>query len=151
MGRAAAPFFASRARGLFRSNHCPAIHLRIPPLRRAFQSDEFSPVKAGLLSLCQWLTRHALGSGLAALFYLALHLFAASPELHHLLHDDSHLPDHQCAISLLSKGQVDVESAGFNLSIPETLFVLAPRPSSVPVFQVEVQLPPGRAPPIFPS
>jgi hypothetical protein len=49
----------------------------------------------------------------------SIQLFAASPELHDLLHTDSHQADHQCAIKLLSDGQVNLEPAQVHLYIPE--------------------------------
>lgn len=100
-----------------------------------------------MLKFSQRLTHRALGGGLAAFLYLVLQLFAASPELHHLFHKDSNQPNHQCAIKLLSDGQVDIEPGDFGPRIPDQplmaesfLAVFAPT-------QVDYQLPPGRAPP----
>lgn len=39
--------------------------------------------------------------------FLALQLFAGSGQLHHSLHADANSPGHQCAITLLTGGQVN--------------------------------------------
>ena len=104
--------------------------------------------QAGLLNICSKLGRNQFAAGLAVLLLLALQALAASPHLHHLLHEDSHQPDHQCAVKLLSDGMVDLE--------PGLVFLVQPRAESAPASVRETiilsapdhQFPPGRAPPV---
>ena len=93
--------------------------------------------------------RKALGSGLAVLLFLSLQLLAVSPHLHHEVHPDSHQPDHQCAVKLLSDGQVDVAADFVVVAVPTSDFT-APLPAeSVFLPAADHQFPPGRAPPFL--
>ena len=103
--------------------------------------------QVGLLRLCQRTARHALGGGLAVLLFLMLQALSVSPHLHHLLHEDSHQPDHQCSIKLLSDGQMDVESSGgFQTPQPDSFVAQSSGVTLAP--QVEFSNPPGRGPPL---
>jgi len=80
--------------------------------------------------------------------YVALQSAATSEALHHCIHEDSHAPDHQCAVKLLADGMVDLE--------PGLVFLVQPRVDYAPVTVCETillsapdhQFPPGRAPPV---
>ena len=104
-----------------------------------------------MLKFCQRLKIRAFGGSLAALLYVVLQLFASSPELHHLLHADANQPNHQCAIKLLSDGQVDVVSHDAEIRVPDLPLVAAISGPFVALVRVDIQLPLGRAPPFFPS
>jgi hypothetical protein len=50
-------------------------------------------------------------AGLLGLLLLLLSTLAASPDLHQRLHADSNSPDHNCAITLFAKGQINAAPA----------------------------------------
>lgn len=90
----------------------------------------------------------ALWSLLFLALFLTLQLFASSGSLHRLLHSDANSPDHHCAITLLTQGQVNVPVV-MNLWLAFALALIF----SLPLLQATVQssldlrLAPGRAPP----
>jgi hypothetical protein len=79
--------------------------------------------------------------------FLFLQAMAVSPALHALVHPDAADPDHECAVTLFSHGQVDVSSAVvpvfhaparliFSQDLPRIIFVSA-----------DIRLLPSRGPP----
>lgn len=81
------------------------------------------------------------------LLFLALQLLAVCPHLHHELHPNSQQPDHQCAVKLLSEGQVDVASGFVAVMVPAPSFAAPLAAPTVILSGADHQLPPGRAPP----
>jgi hypothetical protein len=67
-----------------------------------------------------------LGRSFAIILLLALQALAASPDLHHLLHEDSQQASHQCPIKLMTDGQVDVEPGG-GFQLPRCQFLMSSR------------------------
>ncbi|HXG47823.1 MAG TPA: hypothetical protein VNO52_09375 [Methylomirabilota bacterium] len=94
---------------------------------------------------------HRLGAGLMLSLWLVTLAFATVPELHHVLHCDSHQPSHECCLSLIGKGEcltgpvaavlAPADSAANRLPPSVDLF---PRPAA------DLRLAPGRAPPAEP-
>ncbi len=83
--------------------------------------------------------------------FLSLQALAAFPALHALVHPDACDPDHECAVTLFSHGQVDASPAAapvfcaperliFSQSLPRIIFVSA-----------DIRLLPGRGPPASPA
>jgi hypothetical protein len=81
----------------------------------------------------------------------ALALLASCPSLHQLIHKDADDPDHECAVTLFSHGQVDASPAAapvfcaperliFSQSLPRIIFV-----------STDIRLLPGRGPPASPA
>jgi hypothetical protein len=90
-------------------------------------------------------------SGLLVLLLLLLNALAASPSLHELIHKDADKADHNCAITLFAHGQVDSASGDVPVTLPTAWIKTAPSIIfSVPSTAIE-NLPPGRAPPVFPA
>jgi hypothetical protein len=94
------------------------------------------------------LARKALVSGLTVLLWLGLQILAVSPHLHHEIHHDSHQPEHQCAVKVLSEGQVDIASGPIVVAVPSPTFAPRLLAESVLLIAADHQLPPGRAPPV---
>lgn len=79
------------------------------------------------------------------LFVLAMAQFRA---LHHMLHADSGAVEHQCAVTLLASGYLDVAVSEVPVAFLPVLAV-APAVTSAQVFvAVDYSLLPGRAPPV---
>ncbi|MCW5553592.1 MAG: hypothetical protein KIS67_15710 [Verrucomicrobiae bacterium] len=89
------------------------------------------PLKAGLL----------LG---LLLFVLAMAQFKA---LHHFLHTDAAAPDHQCAVTLLTSGQVDSASPEVQVAVITSIVVACPQPAPLLLPVADYSLLPGRGPP----
>ena len=86
---------------------------------------------------------------LLALF-LTLQLFASSSELHHKLHSDANSPDHHCALTLLTHGQVDVSVvAGIWLQFAIAFVFSLPLLQAILHSSLDLRLDRGRAPPRF--
>jgi hypothetical protein len=91
--------------------------------------------------------------GLAAFclgVFLGVYAMAAIPALHTLVHDDASDPAHQCAVTLLSQGQVHCASVTVECGQPAPIF--APTaPASTRIFvSTDVRLLPVRGPPAGP-
>ena len=90
----------------------------------------------------------ALAACLVVLFLVGT-AFAASPALHQALHSDAKSPDHQCIISVLAHGQIDISSNDAPVCrIPDSFGYTPTFQLSFCVGSVEF-LPPGRGPPLF--
>lgn len=87
--------------------------------------------KAGLL-LCLFL------------FVLAMAQFKA---LHHLVHADAGQAEHQCAVTLLGHGQVDVAAADVRVAFMPVVAIAVVMPATPVFVAVDYSLLPGRAPP----
>jgi len=100
--------------------------------------------------ICNQSCKPAL-SGLLVALVLLLNALAASPALHELIHKDAGQADHECAITLFAHGQVDSASCDVPVVVPLALIETTPSIIfSVPSTAIE-NLPPGRAPPVFPA
>jgi hypothetical protein len=89
---------------------------------------------AGILMLGLWL-------GLLGL--------ASSERLHHLLHSDSHLANHECLITLISKGHLlGVFIPVAALSAVFVCFGFRPAGEEVLPSIADIRLAPSRAPPV---
>lgn len=91
------------------------------------------------------------GKSVSALLVLALFLvvqaLSASDAFHRLVHSDANQPDHQCAATLLSQGQISLAPGEVSVLRP-TFFLGEVHSPSVPLLvAVEYRLLPGRAPP----
>jgi hypothetical protein len=83
--------------------------------------------------------------------FLSLQAMATFPALHAFIHHDACDPDHQCAVTLFSHGQVNASPASvlvfcalaclfFSQALPGVIFVSA-----------DIRLLPSRAPPACPA
>lgn len=83
--------------------------------------------------------------------FLSLQAMAVLPALHALIHSDASDPDHECAVTMLTHGQVSTsavvppvfqapEQVRFTLAEPKTIFA-----------SVDIQLLPCRGPPASPA
>jgi hypothetical protein len=80
--------------------------------------------------------------------FLLLQVFGASRTLHDSIHPDAASPGHQCAITLLAKGQVSVASGGLTVVLAAVALLFCPLLFD-PLFIASFprRLPPGRGPP----
>ena len=88
--------------------------------------------------------------GLACLLlYVCFQLFAGVPKLHNWIHSDSDSATHQCELTLLTQGQVNITSnEGLIKSFVSLLLPAVPLTGVALVSSARCQLPPGRAPPL---
>jgi hypothetical protein len=79
-----------------------------------------------------------------------LSLFAASsPSLHHFIHSDASQPGHECFVTLLSQGAVDLPLGAVVVAICLLIFGAFLPVSKVLILPAaEYPFPPGRAPPV---
>jgi hypothetical protein len=91
------------------------------------------------------------GKSACSLVALALFVFvqtlAASSAIHHFVHHDADQPNHQCAATLLSQGQVSAASVEVSVSPPVAIVSESALPSVRLTVAVEYRLLPERAPP----
>ncbi|HET7534902.1 MAG TPA: hypothetical protein VFJ90_00510 [Candidatus Didemnitutus sp.] len=64
----------------------------------------------------------AVMAGFMFAVWLLLNAVAASPELHHQLHDDSGHAGHDCLVTQMSSGHLPVEFTATIATVPETIF-----------------------------
>jgi len=85
------------------------------------------------------------------LLWLTTVLVSFSPRLHHLLHDDSQSAQHECFITLLTKGHVLGGPAPLVLGAADRAGIELPptAPLATPA-SADYCLSPSRAPPLFP-
>ncbi len=100
--------------------------------------------------------RNPLGRRLvAALFlvvFLGISLVSASHQLHHAVHHDASVPNHECVFVQISQGQLLMDAILVFVPVPlaiESLTVSAP--TSLSVLSRDYILVPGRAPPVSPA
>jgi hypothetical protein len=87
------------------------------------------------------------GSLLCLSLFVFLQALAVSPQLHRVFHHDANQVDHQCAVTLLSQGQLHIASSATPVvSAPVFVFEIPAHSVSAPVM-VDYLLLPGRAPP----
>ena len=80
--------------------------------------------------------------------FLALQLFAGSSSLHQAIHSDANSPTHQCVITLLTQGQVNVPVVtGIWLAFATALIFSLPLLQAAVQTSLDLRLAPGRAPP----
>ena len=96
-------------------------------------------------------TRKAAAEKAVSLLCLGLFVFlqvlAAAPELHRCLHHDANQTEHQCAVTLLSQGNLHAAPALMPaVSSPVFVVEIPAHSVSAPV-TVDYLLLPGRAPP----
>lgn len=100
----------------------------------------------GLQSIVN-LNAKARRSALLALLFLALQILVWSPSAHAFVHPDSKSPDHECAVTLLSHGQVESPSpAVATAAIQPIVSILAQAPAFAFV-SADAPVIPGRGPP----
>ena len=103
-----------------------------------------------MLGLPRRLVRTAK-SGAAALclgIYLLLQLMAAVPAFHAWVHPDANDPAHNCAVTLLTNGEVHSPAAEVTVvSRPPPLVFQAPL-RDVAFVSADIRLLPGRDPPV---
>ena len=88
-----------------------------------------------------------VSAGVMTFLFLVLLAIFASPTLHQAIHSDAKDADHNCAITALAHGQVDVSTADISMSAPNERIEPSCR-VTVSFFSAALKLlPPGRAPP----
>jgi len=84
------------------------------------------------------------------LLFLVLQVFGASGTLHQSLHAEANSPDHHCALTLLTHGQVNVPVAPVVwVAFAMALVFFLPLLQSAVLSAFDLRLASGRAPPRF--
>ena len=84
-------------------------------------------------------------------FFLSLQAMAAFPALHALVHPDASDPDHECAVTLFSHGQVDVSSAAAPVFCAPARLIFSQSPPRIIFVSADIRLLPSRGPPASPA
>jgi hypothetical protein len=93
--------------------------------------------------------KKTFAAGLMLGLVLVLQLFAASSSLHHWLHSDSNSSNHQCAITLLARGQIDHAPTEVILAASAVFSLLSFHAEAVLVLTTDHPITSGRSPPSF--
>ena len=93
-------------------------------------------------------TKRQGASALLLFLFLSLQAMAALPGLHALVHPDASDPAHECAVTLLSHGQIDVSSAAETVFRNAQLVVFNAEPPRIIFISTDIRLLPGRGPPV---
>jgi hypothetical protein len=99
----------------------------------------------------QWLRvrerQVAVAAALLGVF-LSLLVLAASAALHHEVHSDAAEHDHQCAVTLISAGQMDAPPLFAPVTPPVAVLLSSLPHSETPLVSADLRLMPGRGPPV---
>lgn len=87
-------------------------------------------------------------AGLMLALFVSVHAMAAFHTLHESVCEHTEAADHQCAVTLLAAGQVDVPVAGVQVVRIEIACVVQVSVSLPPFASTDRLDPPGRAPPV---
>ena len=87
-------------------------------------------------------------SAALVLLLLVLQTFAVSTRLHNDVHADATSTDHECAVTLLSKAQLDVSEPLLDLPLPPVFAPLRMVCSGPVVTPALLHLPDSRGPPV---
>jgi len=90
--------------------------------------------------------RHLIAGLLLALFLFVLAM-AHYKALHHAFHGDSERAEHQCAVTLLATGQIDLPTSAAILSFVSFVFLMALARQTDTFLSVDYLFALGRAPP----
>ena len=91
-----------------------------------------------------------MASALISLLLFAFGL-SASKQLHKNFHSDADNPQHECIVTVLSNGGVDLVAADAPVLQPTEVVVPFSRVQSVVCTSIDYRLPPDRGPPVFVS
>jgi hypothetical protein len=83
--------------------------------------------------------------------FLLLEAMEIFPALHLFIHSDAGDPDHECAVTLFTHGQVHGADAAVPILRPEPVVVFSQSRPEVLFVSTDVRLLPGRGPPSPPS
>ncbi|MFN7141956.1 MAG: hypothetical protein ACK4UN_21765 [Limisphaerales bacterium] len=83
----------------------------------------------------------------ALTFFLLAHLLSWSASFHHAVHDEAHHAEHQCAVTLLQNGQIDISEAEAVLTPVAITFSEVALPIVTFVSSAPYLLPQERGPP----
>jgi len=83
--------------------------------------------------------------------FLSLQAMSAFPALHSLVHPDSADPSHECAVTLLSHGKVDVSTAAAPVLFAPARVIFSQLRPSVIFVSADIRLLPSRGPPASPA
>ena len=81
--------------------------------------------------------------------WITLQAFGASARLHSWLHADAASPGHQCAITIISHGQIDSAPSQALVTRPELSQLVAPVIVTLILVESDHRLQPERGPPSF--
>ena len=89
----------------------------------------------------------AVIASLLVALVLLLDAMAVCPSLHELIHKDAGKADHECAVTIFARGQVDSATVDVAITGPQ-LFLAVAAPVEISAYRPVIEnLPAGRAPP----
>jgi hypothetical protein len=83
--------------------------------------------------------------------FLSLQAMAVFPALHSLVHHDACDPDHECAVTLFSHGQVDASPTALPVFCAPAPLIDRQSPPRIIFVSADIRLLPSRGPPASPS
>jgi hypothetical protein len=81
---------------------------------------------------------------------LSLQAMAVFPALHALVHHDACDPDHECAVTLFTHGQVDASTTAVAVVSAPAVPVFNQEPPGIIFVSADIRLLPSRGPPASP-
>ena len=91
---------------------CNSLAASVLKLSRAEDANHLSMDHRGITNARAEGSKFSQGvAAFMLLLFLSVQLLAAVPVLHHALHHDAASSEHQCAVTLLTSGQIDCASA----------------------------------------
>jgi hypothetical protein len=94
-------------------------------------------------------TSRRVGAVIGLVLFLTLQLFSSSEALHKLIHPDADSPEHHCAITLFTHGQVNTSDTVLPVvAFVAALFFLLPPFQSAVFSSFDYRFSPSRAPPL---
>ncbi len=79
--------------------------------------------------------------------FLGLLALASVPALHEAIHPDANSPDHECSITLLSRGHVDCCDTAVRMAAPALVVTAICHPPEITFISCDHPLRPARGPP----
>jgi hypothetical protein len=105
------------------------------------------PVPSGATFKFGLTARRKMSAFLLALF-MGLQLVAAAPAIHALIHPDCDSPQHECAVTLFTHGQVDAAVVAVPVIRPTSFVLIAETLPDLSYVSRQMPLPPSRGPPV---
>jgi hypothetical protein len=110
-------------------------------------SNDIPVIVAQMFSMKAFRKKRQGVSALLLCLFLSLQAMAVFPALHALVHPDACDPDHECAVTLFSHGQVDASPAAAPVFCAPARLVFRQSPPDVIFVSADIRLLPSRGPP----
>jgi hypothetical protein len=114
-------------------------------------SNDIFGIVAQMFSMKGFRKKRQGVSALLLVLFLSLQAMATFPALHALVHHDACDPDHECAVTLFSHGQVDAPGTAAPVFCAPVRLVFSQTPPRIIFVSADIRLLPSRGPPASPA